>query len=182
MIYQDFRKNAMQADEIWSLLRQKAIASKIKQADSVDVLQPKADHRGNKIRFTVFRWIGPYIIEKVLVKNNCLVRKTGTNKTQVLHRMLLCQFTYQQPRPDEQSTPQEWKLDPEVSIVCVDKYARAWECNYKRPIFDAQYDNTAPPCLPEIVVRSDLPTGEMWNIPGTSEERYPESFPSTDGI
>ena len=43
----------------------KANASKLKQSDYVYILQPKADHQGSKIPFTDFRWIGPYIIEKV---------------------------------------------------------------------------------------------------------------------
>ena len=65
----------------------KANASKLKEADYVYVLQPKADHQGSKIPFTEFRWIGPYIIEEVLPNNNYSVRKIGTNKTQVLRRM-----------------------------------------------------------------------------------------------
>ena len=65
----------------------KANASKLKQADFVYILQPKADHQGSKIPFAVFRWIGPYILKKVLPNNNFLVRKIGTNKTQILHRL-----------------------------------------------------------------------------------------------
>ena len=48
----------------------KRIASKLKQADYVYILQPKADHQGSKMPFTDFQWIGPYIIEKVLPTNN----------------------------------------------------------------------------------------------------------------
>ena len=44
----------------------KVKASKLKQADYVNTPQPKADHQGSKIPFTDFRWIGPYIIQKVL--------------------------------------------------------------------------------------------------------------------
>ena len=60
-------------------------ASKLKQADYVYVLQSKADHQGSKNLFAEFRWIGPSRIEKVLPNNIYLVRKIGTNKTQVLH-------------------------------------------------------------------------------------------------
>ena len=52
----------------------KANASKPKEADYVYVLQPKADHQGSKFSLTEFRWIGPYIVEKVLPNNNYLVR------------------------------------------------------------------------------------------------------------
>ena len=88
MIHQDVRKNAMQAYiKYKEYYDKKANASKLKEADYVYVLQPIADHQGRKISFTEYRWIGPYVIEKVLPNNNYLVRKIGTNKTQVLHRM-----------------------------------------------------------------------------------------------
>ena len=78
----------------------KANASKLKQSDYLFILQPKADHQGSKIPFTHLRWIGPYITEKVLPNNKHLVRKIGTNRTQILHRMRLRQFTTRQPIPD----------------------------------------------------------------------------------
>ena len=58
----------------------KANASKLKEADYVYILQPKAEHQGSKFPFTEFCWIGPYIVEKVLPNNNYLVRKIGTDK------------------------------------------------------------------------------------------------------
>ena len=70
----------------------------------------------SKFPFTEFRWIGPYIIEKALPNKNYLVRKIGTNQTQVPHRIRLRQFTLRQPIPDIQITPQEWKPDQEVLI------------------------------------------------------------------
>ena len=125
-IFQDVRKNAMQAyTKYKAYYDRKANASKLKKADYVFILQPKADHQGSKIPFTDFRWIGPYIIEKVLPNNNYLVRKIGTNKTQILHRMRLRQFTPRQPIADIRITPQEWKSDPQVSIKHDDLYARA---------------------------------------------------------
>ena len=59
--------------------------------------------------------------------------------------MRMCQFTHRQPLPDIRITPQEWKTDPAVSPKHVDLYARAWECEYERPIFDAENDNPTPP-------------------------------------
>ena len=94
MIHQDVRKNIMQAHiKYRAYYDKKANASKPKEADYVYILQPKADHQGSKIPFPEFRCVGPYIIEKVLPNNNYLVRKIGTNKTQVLHRMRMRQFT-----------------------------------------------------------------------------------------
>ena len=105
MIFQDVRRNAMQAYiKYKAYYDKKANASKLKQSDYVYIPQPKADHQGSKIPFTDFWWFGPYIIEKVLPNNNYVVRKIGTNKTQILHRMRLLQFTPRQPIPD---TPRE---------------------------------------------------------------------------
>ena len=105
-------------------MNKKTNASKLKQAHYVYILQPKGDHQGSKISFTVFRWIGPYIIEKVLLYNKHLVRKIGTNKTQILHRMRRRQFTPRQPIPDTPVTAREWQPDPEVVIKHDDIYAR----------------------------------------------------------
>ena len=88
MIFYDVRKNTKQAfikNKAYS--DKKANVSKIKEQQYVYVLQPKADHQGSKSLFTDFRWIGPYINEKALPKNNFLVRKVRTNNIQVLHRM-----------------------------------------------------------------------------------------------
>ena len=117
LIHQDVRKNAMQAYIKYKAYYDKrANASKLKEADYVYVLQPKADHQGSQIPFTEFRRMGPYIVEKVLPNNNYLVRKIGTDKTQVLHRMRMRQFTPRQPPADIQVNPHEYKPDPEVSI------------------------------------------------------------------
>ena len=108
VIHQDVRKNTMQAyNKYKAYYDKKAKASKLKEAGYVYVLQPKADHQGTKIPFTELRWIGPYIIQKVLPNKNYLVRKIGTNKTQVLHPMRMRQFTPCQPLADIQVKPQE---------------------------------------------------------------------------
>ena len=90
----------------------------------------KADRQGSRISFTEFRWIDPYIIEQVLTRNNYLVRKIGTNKTQVLHRMRMRQLTPRPPSADIRAAPQEWQPDQKVSIKRDDLYARAWELEY----------------------------------------------------
>ena len=128
MIHQDVRKNTMQAYiKYKAYYDKKACASKLKEADYVYILQPKADHQGSEIPFTEFRWMGPYIVEKVLPNNNYLVRKIGTDKTQVLHRMRMRQFTPRQAPADIRVNSHEYKPDPEVSINHDDLYARAWE-------------------------------------------------------
>ena len=95
-----------------------------------------------------FCWIGPYIIEKVSTNNNYLVRKIGTNKTQILHGMRLRQFTPRQPIPDIPITLPEWQPDPEVINKHDDLYARAWECEFDQPIFHSDYSNLVTPTSP----------------------------------
>ena len=135
---------------------EKAKASKLKEADYVFVLQPKADHQRSKILFTDFRWMGPSFFEKVLPNNNYLVRKIGTTKTQVLDRMQMGQFSPRQPPPDIRVTPQECKPNPEVSLKHDDLYDRAWECEYENPVFDAENSKAKPPDSPEIPIQCDL--------------------------
>ena len=181
-IFQDVGKNAMQAYIIYrAYYDKKANASKLRHADYVFILQPKADHQGSKIPVTDFHWIGPYIIEKVLPNNNYLVRKIGTNKTQILHRMRLRQFTPRQSIPNIPNTPREWQSDPEVVITHDDLYARAWECEYDEPIFDSDYNNLATPSPPEITIRSEQAADEMRNTPGTIPRISPEIILQPDG-
>ena len=183
MIHQVVRKNTMQAYiKYKAYYYKKANASKLKEADCLYILQPKADHQASKIPFTEFRWIVPYIIEKVLPNNNYLVRKIGTNKTQVLHRKKMRHFTPHQPPADITVKPQDYKSDPELSRKHDDLYARAWECDYEQPIFDADNDNVAPPNLQEILLQSDFSTEEMGNTPGNPHVCSPDIFPNTDEV
>ena len=183
MIHQDVRKNIMQAYiRKKAYYDKKANASKLKEADYVYILQPKAYHQGSKIPFTVFRRIGPYIIEKVLPKNNYLVRKIGRNKTQVLHRMPMRQFTPHQPPADITVKPQEYNSDPEVSLNHDDLYARAWEYDFEQPKIDAEIDNEAPTNSQEIPVQSDFSTEEMRNTPGNPHVCSLDIIPNSDQL
>ena len=160
----------------------KTNASKLKQFDFVYILQPKADHQGSKIPFTDFRWIGPYIIEKVLPNNNYVVRKIGSNKTQILHRMRLRQFTPRQPIPDIPVTPREWQPDPEIIIRHDDLYARAWECEYDKPLFGSDSDNLVSPISREVTVRSGEETDATRSTAGTTQEDSANTLSYTDEI
>ena len=183
MIYQDVRKNTMQAYiKYEAYYDKKANASKLKGEDYVYILQPKGNHHGSIIPSSEFRWIGPYIIEKVLLNNNYLGRKIGTNKTQVLHRMRMRQFTTQQPPPDIRITPQEWKPVTEKGLEHDDLYARAWECAYQEPVFDAKNNNATPPSSPEVPVQSDLSTVETRITPRTAHESSQKNFPQAEEL
>ena len=139
-------------------------------------LQPKAYHQRIKVPFKEFRWIGPHVIEKALPKNNYLVQKLRTNKTQVLHRKRLRLFTPRQPIPDIQPTSQKWKPDPEVIIKHDDLCARAWESEYETLVFDNGQREPDSGYSPEITVRYGLQDDGTCTIPGTIREDSPD-FP-----
>ena len=182
IIFQYVRKNATQAYINYkAFYDKKANASKLKQADYVFILQPKAVDQGSKIPFTDFRWIEPNIIEKVLPNNIYLVRKIDTNQTQILHRRRLQQFTPHQPIPDIPGTPREWQVDPEVVITHDDFYARAWECDHDEPISDSDYNNLATPNPHEITIRSEQAADKMKNTPGITPENASEIIAQPDG-
>ena len=145
-------------------------------------MQPRVHHQGSKFPFTEFRYIGPNIIEKVLPNKKFLVCKIGTNKTQVLHRMRMRQFTPHQPPACITVKPEEYKPDPEVSLHHDDLYTRAWEYDFEQPIFDAENDKAAPPNLQELPLQSDYSTEEMRNTPGYPHVCSPEIFPCTDEV
>ena len=138
--------------------------------------------KGVKFHFSEFRLIGPYIIEKVLPNNNYLVRKNGSKKTQVLHRMRMRQFTPRQPPADILITPQEYKPDPDVSLKHDDLYARAWEFDYEQSFFEAENNNATPPNPHEYQMQTDISNEEMRYTPGTAHECPPEIFPQTDEV
>ena len=133
-------------------IKYKAYYDKKANAYYVYRIQPKAEHQVSKFPFIDFRWNGPHTIEKVLPKNIYLVRKIGTNKTQILHRMRLLQFTPRQPIPDIPVTTREWQPGPEIVIKHDDLYARAGECEYDEPKFDSDYNNLVTPSSPEITI------------------------------
>ena len=82
---------------------------------------------------------------KKLPNSSFLVRKIGTEEAQVLHRIGMHQVTPREPLPDLRILPQEWKPDLEANIMHDDLYARAWECEYERPNFDAKNNNARQP-------------------------------------
>ena len=75
--------------------------------------------------------------------------------------MRLRQFTHRQAIPDLPVTPREWQPDPEVIIKHDDLYARAWECEYDKPIFDSDCDNMVIPNPPEVKVRPEEAADEI---------------------
>ena len=94
--------------------------------------------------------------------------------------MRLRQFTPRQPILDEPITAYEWQPDPEVITKHDDLYARAWECEYEKPIFDSDYINLVTPIPPGIAVESEEAADEMRSTPGTIRKNFLEVIPQTD--
>ena len=69
-----------------------------------------------------------------------------------------------------------------MSLKHDDLYARAWECEYEKPIFDADKNNATPPNPRENPVQSDFSTEEMRNTLGNPHVCSPETFPNTDEL
>ena len=125
----------------------KAKAAPLEQGDFCFILQPLADHQGSKIPFREFRWIGPYVIEKVLPNENYIVRKLNSNKTQILHRIRLRKYT---PNTTLQDTRPEGNLqaDDEIIIPQDDLYIISWESNF----------DDFPPTTEQQIIPNDSPT------------------------
>ena len=124
----------------------KAKAAPLKENDYCFVLQPKADHRGSKFPFRDYRWVGPFIVQKVLPNENYIVRRINTNKTQRLHRIRLKKFVPNHPLEDKF---REQQLQPDEEIVTPqdDLYTITWETNFGEQLV-TQGSEPIPSSLP----------------------------------
>ena len=120
-----------------------AKASPLKEKDYCFILQPKADHQGSKIPFRDFRWIGPYMVEKVLPNNNYIERKLNTNKTQILHRIRLRKYKPEKP-PEDNYQETQWQTDDNIVVPQDDLYTIAWEAEFGGHLFDIPIIYTDP--------------------------------------
>ena len=125
----------------------KARAAPLKEKDYCFVLQPKADHQGSKIPFRDYRWVGPFIVQKVLPNENYIVRRIKTNKTQILHR--LTKFVPNQPLEDN-FREQPLQPDEEIVIPQDDLYIITWETDFGAQLVTRGHDP----------IPSSLPSGE----------------------
>ena len=121
----------------------KAKAPPLKEKDYCFILQPKADHQGSKIPFRDFRWIGPYLVEKVLPNSNYIVRELNTNKTQILHRIRLRQYNPEKP-PEDNYQETRWQVDDNIVVPQDDLYTIAWEAEFGGHLFDIPIIYTDP--------------------------------------
>ena len=128
----------------------KAKAAPLKENEFCFVLQPKADHQGSKIPFRDYRWVGPFIVQKVLPNENYIVRRLNTKKTQILHRICLKKFVPNQPLEDN-FREQRLQPDEEIVIPQDDLYIITWETDFGEQL--TTRDNEAIP--------TSLPNGEQ---------------------
>ena len=111
----------------------KAKAAPLKENEYCFVLQPKADNQGSKIPFRDYRWVGPFIVQKVLPNENYIVRRLNTNKTQILHRIRLKKFLPNQPLEDN-FREQRLQPDEEIVIPQDDLYVTTWETDFGKQL------------------------------------------------
>ena len=125
------KKNIMQSYlKYKAYYDRKAKAAPLETTDYCYILNPKADTQATKIPFREFRWCGPYKLEKVLPNHNYIVRRLGTNKTQLLHRIRLRKFIPQAPLADIFVRETDWQKDDQTPIANDDLYAQSWNTNF----------------------------------------------------
>ena len=131
------KKNIMQSYlKYKAYYDRKAKAAPLETTDYCYILNPKADTQATKIPFREFRWCGPYKVEKILPNNNYIVRRLGTNKTQLLHRIRLRKFTPQAPLADIFVRESDWQKDDQMPITNDDLYTQSWNTNFGSSPFD----------------------------------------------
>ena len=97
----------------------------------------------SKRPFRDFRWIGPYIVEKVLPNKIYIVRKLNTNKTQILHRIRLRKYNPEKP-PEDKYQEAQWQIDDNIVVPQDDLNTIAWEAEFGGHLFDFPIIYTDP--------------------------------------
>ena len=142
----------------------KAKAAPLKDNDYCFALQPKTDHQGSKIPFRDYRWVGPFIVQKVLPNENYIVRRINTNKTQMLHRIRLKTFVPNQPLEDN-FREQRLQPDEEIVIPQDDLYIITWETDVGEQLVTRGHDP----------IPTSLPNGEQPNAAEPSHSHVDEN-------
>ena len=124
----------------------KAKAAPLKENEYCFVLQPKADHQGSKIPIRDYRWVGPFIVQKVLPNEYYIGIRINTNKTQILHRIRLKKFVPIQPLEDN-FREQRLQPDDEIVIPQDDLYIITWETDFGEQLVARSYE-PIPTSLP----------------------------------
>ena len=156
------KKNIMQSYlKYKAYYDRKAKAAPITTTDYCYILNPKADTQATKIPFREFRWIGPYKVEKVLPNNNYIVRRLGTNKTQLLHRIRLRKFTPSAPLADNFVRETDWQKDDNMIVTHDDLYAHTWDTNFGTDPFETELPDNEQEDIQEYVPVNRPPSLEI---------------------
>ena len=147
----------------------KAKAAPLSEKDFCFILQPKADNQGSKIPFRDYRWIGPYVIEKVLPNDNYIVRRLNTNKTQILHRIRLKKFVPNTPLEDKYSK-EKLQPDDEIVIPQDDLYTISWEADFDYQVFETRRDDNQNNTNTDDVINDNADDDAQRTQPATSRE------------
>ena len=139
----------------------KAKAAPLTTTDHCFILNPNADTQVTKIPFREFRWIGPSKGEKVLPNNNYIVRRLGTNKTQLLHRIRLRKFTPSAPLADNFVRKTDWQKDDNILVTHDDLYAHTWDTNFCTDPFDTELPDNEQDDIQEYVPINRPPSLEI---------------------
>ena len=79
----------------------------------------------------------------MLPNNNYIVRRLGTNKTQLLQRIRLRKLTPQAPLADIFVRETDWQKDDQMPIANNDLYAQSWNTNFgSNPFDDSPSENS----------------------------------------
>ena len=167
----------------------KAKAVPLKENDYCFVLQPKADHQGSKIPFRDYRWVGPFIVQKILPNENYIIRRLNTKTTQIMHRIRLKNIVPNQPL---QVNFQEQRLqqDEEIVIPQDDFYKITWETNFgeqlatrgnepiptslpnrERPLTAEANSNDANENEADFIITTDRPNDVNYTTHGQDERK-----------
>ena len=131
------KKNAMKSYlKYKAYYDRKANAAMFEMTDYCYILNPKADTQATKVLFRDFRWYAPNKVEKALPNNNYIVRRLGTNKPQLLHRIRLRKFTPQAPLADFFVRENDCQKDDQIPIANDYLYAQPWNTNFGSNPFD----------------------------------------------
>ena len=121
----------------------KASAAPLKINDYCYILNPKADNQSTKFAFQDCIWTNPYIVIKVLSKNNYTIRKICTRYTQTLHRIRIRPYVPEQRMPDVTVRANEYLPDPDVKLSHNEWYAVSWEVVFGKQIDEHETSESA---------------------------------------
>ena len=157
ILYDNINKKVMQSYIKYKRYYDKeAKASSSKEKDYCFILQPTADQQGSKFSYRNFRWIGPYLIDKVLPNNKYFARKINTNKIQILHKIHLRKHNPEK-LPEDNYQGAQGQIDDNIVIPQNDLYTIAWEAGFGGHLFDIPIIYTDPKAIDFVESYAQIP-------------------------